>query len=517
MKLLSALPDEMLYSRLVRSVTVSGMKTEQFLTLLLGSSRASIHPYLTSNLNKIASVSGELSHTLLKEQTLFPFFRFYLSSYSQAINDEALTSHSAYRACQLANFREHETLTLKYCPICASEDMRNYGLTYWHLNHQIPGIEACHLHSVWLIHVPLPKRPHIAHGVCPYLGTGMRECSEIAYQLSIFAVAKLDAIRNGSAEPPDYHQRLKKKGFITSNGHVRRKALVAELFNLVSKLEYPDFELLPKAEDDFKYLSSLVKENTSQHPFKHLLLGFFIEHAKTNDAEIYPDNGRNLVFSIDLTERCKKLLLQGLSMAEVSRKTGKSRCYLKCLALKENIPLNLKPRVLNEKMRFYIINLARKGFHRREIAKRLGVSCGSVEMLISTQTGLVFHRKRCKFESKRRRYKHRLFRYFELHPHANRQQCKEECNAAFFWLLHHEPTWLEEMLPAATPPIRHDRVDWCERDKVLASQVEQQLVLHGKDISLAKLDRLLGGHGWLTRYREKLPLTMEAFFRNLKL
>ncbi|WP_167815435.1 TnsD family Tn7-like transposition protein [Pseudoalteromonas galatheae] len=508
MRLLSALSNETLYGRLMRSLTVSGMKTERFLDALLGSSRASIHPYLTSNLNEIANACGEQPHILLRDQTLFPLFSFYLPSCRQAIDDDALSAVSAWRACQLANFREHETLTLKYCPICAREDMRNYGLTYWHLNHQTPGIEACHLHCVWLIHVPLPARPHIAHGICPSLETRVRECSEIAYQLSIFAAVKLEAIRNGDTEPSDYHQSLKKNGYITSNGHVRRKALVAELFKLASQLEYPDFGLLPKAEDDFKYLSSLVKESTSQHPFKHLLLGFFIEHAKTKDVEIHPDNGRNLVFSIDLTERCKKLLLQGLSMAEVSRRTGKSRCYLKCLALKENIPLNLKPRVLNEKMRFCIINLARKGFHRREIAKRFGISCGSVEMLISTQTGLVSHRKKCKFESRRRRYKHQLLLYIELHPQANRQQCKEKCNAAFFWLLNHEPTWLEEVLPAATPPIRHDRVDWCERDKVLASQAERLLAIHGADISLAKLDRLLGGHGWLLRYSKKIPLTM---------
>lgn len=508
MRLLSALSDETLYARLIRSLTVSGMKTERFLDALLGSPRASIHPYLTSNLNEIANACGEQPHILLRDQTLFPLFSFYLPSYRQAIDDDALSAVSAWRACQLANFREHETLTLKYCPICAREDMRNYGLTYWHLNHQIPGIEACHLHSVWLIHVPLPERPHIAHGVCPYIETGMRECSEIAYQLSIFAVAMLDAIRNGSAEPPDYHQSLKKKGFITSHGYVRRKALVAELFKLASKLEYPDFGLLPKAVDDFKYLSPLVKENASQHPFKHLFLSFFIEHAETIDVKAHPDNELNLVSNIDLIARCKMLLFQGLSMAEVSRRTGKSRCYLKRLALSENIPLNLKPRVLNENVCLRIINLARKGFHRREIAKRFEVSCGSVEMLISNQTGLVSHRKKCKFESRRRRYKHQLLLYIELHPQANRQQCKEKCNAAFFWLLNHEPTWLEEVLPAATPPIRHDRVDWCERDKVLASQAERLLAIHGTDISLAKLDRLLGGHGWLLRYSKKIPLTM---------
>ncbi|WP_341456105.1 TnsD family Tn7-like transposition protein [Parageobacillus thermoglucosidasius] len=39
---------------------------------------------------------------------------------------------------------------LRYCPICAKEDMEKYGEMYWHRIHQISGIEICLDHFVWL-------------------------------------------------------------------------------------------------------------------------------------------------------------------------------------------------------------------------------------------------------------------------------------------------------------------------------------------------------------------------------
>lgn len=44
MRLPSTLPDETLYSRLVRSLTFIGLPRSMFLTTMFGNDRASIHP-----------------------------------------------------------------------------------------------------------------------------------------------------------------------------------------------------------------------------------------------------------------------------------------------------------------------------------------------------------------------------------------------------------------------------------------------------------------------------------------
>lgn len=39
---------------------------------------------------------------------------------------------------------------LRYCPSCAVEERRQLGECYWHRLHQLPGVEVCPAHEVWL-------------------------------------------------------------------------------------------------------------------------------------------------------------------------------------------------------------------------------------------------------------------------------------------------------------------------------------------------------------------------------
>lgn len=39
---------------------------------------------------------------------------------------------------------------LRYCPLCAADDLHTYGEYYWHRLHHIRGIDLCATHGVWL-------------------------------------------------------------------------------------------------------------------------------------------------------------------------------------------------------------------------------------------------------------------------------------------------------------------------------------------------------------------------------
>lgn len=167
MRLPNVLPDETLFSRLVRGLTLCGLPQNLYLRSVLSNPRASVHPYLTSNLSIIAKATEESADLLYREQTLFPFFAFYLRQYAQLIYRSALYSHRAFRHCQLVNFGEYEALTLRYCSLCVKEDIHNFGTTYWHKCHQIPGLESCSHHRVYLNRLALPSRPHVNAGLLP--------------------------------------------------------------------------------------------------------------------------------------------------------------------------------------------------------------------------------------------------------------------------------------------------------------------------------------------------------------
>ena len=157
--------------------------------------------------------------------------------------------------------------------------------------------------------------------------------------------------------------------------------------------------------------------------------------------------------------------------------------------------------------------LAKKGFHRNAITKRVGISVGSVEQQISTSPELVQWRKQCRHESKRRRYKLQITRFIQRKPKAIRQQIKLSCNAAFFWLYAYEKPWLESNLPSAQKPVAKPRVDWQQRDAMLISKVISIMQQHNNQLSRTQLDKKLGGHDWLTKKKHKLPLTLKTYYK----
>lgn len=75
------------------------------------------------------------------------------------------------------------------------------------------------------------------------------------------------------------------------------------------------------------------------------------------------------------------------------------------------------------------------------------------------------------------------------------------------WIYKLNNEWLYSHLPQAQSSKHHPSVDWSARDKTLAIKIAHMLK---PCESISALDRQLGGHHWLTKYAEKLPLSINA-------
>lgn len=511
MRLPQPLPDESFHSRICRHITLCGITTEQYLEDVFGNNRASVHPYLNANLGSVCKELNQSAHEVWLNQTLAPLFCHFLPRYRRAISDINVSPNSLIRASQISAFREKERLHIKYCPNCAEEEASKYGVPYWHCLHQITGVDACPRHGVWLSHIELPERSHIdMPSITPIQPL---ECSSMAAKFADYCVGYLHQIRKNESKLSNENriERLKKKGFITNAGQIRRKQICEALFELSEQILPSDSALKPKSEQDFSYWSPALSGAMNQLPFKQLILDFYLEQIvydeKPNHA-LKVDNANSFV-----EDRCCELLCKGCSMAEVSRQIGKSRCYVKGVALKHQIPVNLRPKVITEALKQDVIDMARKGFHRQVIARKHQVSTGSIELIISTTEGLVEWRKLCKHQSMSRRYKAQITRYLLTQLQATIQNVKTDCEAAFFWLYTHQKDWLDSCLPAPQEVQHVDRVDWEQRDKELSKKVTQILSNSDRKLSRTELDRALGGHGWLTSKISKLPRTKELLKR----
>lgn len=175
MRLPDVLPDELLFSRLIRYCCLYAVPIPEFLNSVYEDDRASINPILTAGLSSISSIFRESQDNLLREQTLAPLFMHYYPHYKEKLTAAMISTdnYTAIRLSQLSCVREHEELTLKMCPMCVQEDIRQFGVAYWHRSHQILGIESCHDHLQQLVHVSLPQRYRLAIGL-PSLYLGSR-------------------------------------------------------------------------------------------------------------------------------------------------------------------------------------------------------------------------------------------------------------------------------------------------------------------------------------------------------
>ncbi|ODA28194.1 TnsD family Tn7-like transposition protein [Veronia pacifica] len=507
MLLPSALPDETLFSRLCRGVETSRVTANQYRKAVLGGERMSAHPFLASNLDKLKLPDGELVDDVVLQQTLLPFFAYYLPTYANIFYSRSSSLQMLTRACQFSTIRETDNLSAKYCPVCVYEDIYNFGVAYWHCHHQVPGVEACHAHGVWLGHYNLQGRSHLVGGYLPRSASAsISPCNNIAGDFSKFAMGELEKIRNDPSERVgSYKQLLDQKGFITPHGNVRRQPLVQELRSVCTELFPESSPLLPSDSRDIKYWASLLSGCPNQHPFKHLVMNFVLmrmpDKSPVISALVSPSKKQ------DSGSLCRALLDENLSYSEIARRIKKSRCYVKGVALRFGQTERLSPTILTKELISKVVNMAKKGFHREAIARRYGISSGSVEMLISTTEGLVAWRKQCRFESKQRRSKCQIIRYMQCHPNAIRQEVKSNCQAAFFWLYKHSKEWLNTSLPKKSKTRQVERVDWAKRDSELAVKVRDLLKCR-KFRSRAELEITLGSHGWLTSKKSKLPKTM---------
>ncbi|MCH4296131.1 TnsD family transposase [Shewanella sp. 3B26] len=459
-----AFPDELLLGRLIRHATVSGETVWEMSQRLFGSQRTSIHPFLTAGLASLAESLQEDVDTLLYDQTLAPLFLFYLPNHAERLRSHLLASHGsqALRESQLSTFGCGHSVCLKWCPLCAVDDIHELGVTYWHRIHQLPGVTACFRHPVLLEQVELTSRQRIVPSLLPICNSAWQSANPIEMRVAAFSHGLLNLLGKNTALTIElasrYRERLNDLGYITNGGHVRRKSLLHCFSGDVEEYRSSPASPLLRGHDDYRYLSELLDIGGSHHPFRHLLFGTWLFSNPEDFFGYTPPTITPVPMEKDTEEpqlaelRCLKLLKEGRSLAEVSRLTGKSRCYLKRVALMHRVKLNLKPKCLNNVLQQKIIMLARKGVHRRRISQLCGIGVGSVEQVISAEPGLVEWRKQCHLESKRRACRVQILRYRQLHPDALRRDIKSECNAAFFWLYLRDRAWLEKSLPRPTKP-----------------------------------------------------------------
>lgn len=151
-------PDELLYSLCARFASRAGYaRVTSILEELFGTRAARAVIDLPCRLGHLATAlppnSSLTTVCLLDKHTLLPFFSSFHPAHRIAQLRDDLKS-----ACGPAGHMRSGIMAsripmpeyLRFCPACTREDEECFRETYWHRLHQLPGVEVCPSHRVFL-------------------------------------------------------------------------------------------------------------------------------------------------------------------------------------------------------------------------------------------------------------------------------------------------------------------------------------------------------------------------------
>ncbi|AVH17523.1 tniQ family protein [Enterobacter sp. SGAir0187] len=277
MQLLPALPEETIFSRCVRTREVYGMTAEQFFSVFFNKKTHSVHPYLNTSLNILSEKTTETGHELWNRQTLLPLYAWAMPEYRERLEDLANTAMNLYNICNLSTYAEGHPALIKHCPVCIHHDVRNYGVGYWHRQHQIAGVTSCNHHQVRLNTIHYPRLSGITRHMLLHQVQRITLSSEENFCFAKFSSEILEFICNSNPEFISHiHspviRRYRKQVQSKERTSVFELALYMELSKIVEKIDHSSKNLFPTKKNTFSYWRSLLFSRSPQSPTRYLLL-----------------------------------------------------------------------------------------------------------------------------------------------------------------------------------------------------------------------------------------------------
>ncbi|MDP5290872.1 TnsD family Tn7-like transposition protein [Oceanimonas sp. CHS3-5] len=491
----------------------------RFCTQLFRKPYIRLHPTLPAHIEAVARAAGQEPQYLLHMGTAFPLYAFALRNKNKVQSLAAAMLGKGWGMMALSG-QAASKLTLggcllKFCPACLLEDEEKFGVGYWHTAHQFCGVTACAEHRLKLQSIAastggidrqylLPDSSMLCEQPVP---------SEQEIYLSSFIIALYRYLCSQSPiiVPSEYYRLLlAQQGYLTRHGNIRSRKLWHDLDEFWVDLFSGPTPPLPIELASYRYVPGLVHyNNRSSHYLKHVMLMAFLSRSPqaffSADNQSPPHVSRSFLETGWPTEQTVLgLLREHTSMRKISIMTGLSVGCIKQLANRHHLPVGHRSKFITPEMERSIWRQALMGFKREHIARHHSVSVGTVEANIQSHQGLSAWRRHLVMVRRKREHRATLMTYLAHHARGSRNNIKQECGAAFYWLYRHDREWLYLQLPDSQKTCYHPSVDWAQRDQALAVQLGQMEV---QAKSLSELDRSLGGRGWLIKYKDKLPIS----------
>ncbi|HYE08993.1 MAG TPA: TnsD family Tn7-like transposition protein [Patescibacteria group bacterium] len=146
--------DELLYSAIARARHYSALSMSVTQEIFFGNCKAQPQKLIPTNLWHFCNAFGYSPEYILSKHSVY---NYYTPFVSKEIKDKAynliLSANNTFNPSMALGLLETKVHKLKYCPACAMEDFKSVGVPYFHVSHNLDGIEACYKHGRMLNYI----------------------------------------------------------------------------------------------------------------------------------------------------------------------------------------------------------------------------------------------------------------------------------------------------------------------------------------------------------------------------
>lgn len=233
-------PGELLYSQLARYYAQSGYMAYRYAAEDLYINRT-IRPdieFLNGFTNDVFLRITQFipMETIVENHTMFSYYGRFLpiERRNNAFQSLVAMQGNYKNLLVIPKRKTDKNKYVRYCPLCAMDDRKNYGETYWHREHQMQGVNICDIHGCYLKESNLiisgKASPMLvtAEELIPFsdktvICKNELECKLAKYVADVF---KSDINRNSNVLAGDFlHSRMSGTKYLSVRGQQRNIAL----------------------------------------------------------------------------------------------------------------------------------------------------------------------------------------------------------------------------------------------------------------------------------------------------
>jgi hypothetical protein len=151
------LPDELLTSALIRTSRRAGLPIGTVAKALANGRKWVPRFFQASQLADLGEHFRIPAFDLLWRHSAFPYSSAFFDEalYRRALATALSTGRVAHGAGPVTQSVSDFVKFRRYCPRCASDDERQWGESYWHREHNLPGVAVCLKHHCALLQTEL--------------------------------------------------------------------------------------------------------------------------------------------------------------------------------------------------------------------------------------------------------------------------------------------------------------------------------------------------------------------------